>query len=171
MRILSAQQIAEAITMNEAIDAVRDGFIALSAGRAQVPQRGRLQTAQGITLVMPAYLEGAVSTVTKVVSVYPNNPRAGLPTTIATVLVLDAQTGQARAMLDGSYVTALRTGAASGLATELLARRESSILGVIGAGVQARTQVDGVCAVRPIREIRVYALDMLEPFIERLTAR
>ncbi|HVO41970.1 MAG TPA: hypothetical protein VMT34_05080 [Aggregatilineales bacterium] len=168
MRILSAQHIAEAVTMKDAIQAVREGFIALSTGRAQVPLRSRLQTSKGITLLMPAYLNGAASTVTKIVSVYPSNPQLGLPTTVATVLVLDAQTGQARALLDGSYLTALRTGAASGLATDLLARRESSVLGVIGAGTQARTQIEGICAVRPIREIRVYALDKLELFVERL---
>jgi ornithine cyclodeaminase len=171
MRILSAQHVAEAITMREAIDAVREGYIALSAKRATVPLRGKLQTPDGVTLLMPSYLHGTTSTVTKIVSVYPKNARFGLPTIMATVLVLDAETGQPRALLDGSYLTALRTGAASGLATDLLARKDASVLGVIGAGTQARTQIQAVCTVRPIREIRVFALNGTAEFVESLIPR
>jgi ornithine cyclodeaminase len=76
---------------------------------------------------------------------------------IATLLVIDAKTGQPRALLDGTYLTALRTGAGSGLATDLLAAPDAAILGVIGAGAQARTQIEAVLAVRPIREIRIFS--------------
>ncbi len=171
MRILNAQHIAEAITMPEAIEAVREGYIALSAKRATVPLRSRLPTPDGVTLLMPAYLHGATSTVTKIVSVYPKNAQFGLPTITASVLVLDAETGQSRALLDGGYLTALRTGAASGLATDLLARKDASVLGIIGAGRQARTQIEAVCTVRPIREIRVFALNGVAAFVEWLAPR
>jgi ornithine cyclodeaminase len=106
---------------------------------------------------MPAYILGEPISTVKVVSVYPGNPARGLPTINARVLVLDAQTGKLLALIDGTSLTALRTGAASGLATQLLARDDAQILGVIGAGAQARTQIEAVCVVRPISEIRVYS--------------
>src|SRR3954468_20047330 len=111
MRILNAAEVMQAVTMHEAIDAVREGFIALSTGQAKIPLRGTLQTREGVTLLMPAYLDGAATSTVKVVSVYPGNGRYGLPTIQASLLVTDAETGQARALMDGTYLTALRTGA------------------------------------------------------------
>jgi ornithine cyclodeaminase/alanine dehydrogenase-like protein (mu-crystallin family) len=157
MRILSANDVRAAITMHEAIQAVREGFIALSTQRARVPLRTVLSTHSGTNLYMPAYLEGAPFSAVKIVSVYPDNARYGLPMVQASVLVLDAETGQTCALLDGTFLTALRTGAGSGLATDLLARTDAAVLGVIGAGTQARTQIDAICAVRPIQEIRIYS--------------
>jgi ornithine cyclodeaminase/alanine dehydrogenase-like protein (mu-crystallin family) len=103
---------------------------------------------------MPSHLE-AVSVV-KLVSVAGGNTERNLPVVIASVIVIDGETGQPLALMDGSSLTAIRTGAGAGLATELLAKPEASILGVIGAGVQARTQIEAVCTVRRITEIRVY---------------
>lgn len=157
MRILTASDLQSSITMREAIDAVREGFIALSTGRARVPLRNVLSAPEGMTLFMPAYLQGSTFSMVKVVSVYPQNARFGLPNILASVLVLDAETGQPRALLDGTYLTALRTGAASGLATELLARPDAATLGMIGAGGQAYMQVAAICAVRPIHEVRIYS--------------
>lgn len=155
IRILSAADVRTAITMQEAIEAMRVGFIALSSGHARVPLRTHLQTPDGSNLFMPAYVDGMAFSAVKVVSIYPKNTT--LPMISASVLVLDAVTGRARALMDGTYLTALRTGAGSGLATDLLARPDASVLGVIGAGAQARTQIEAVCAVRPIREVRVYS--------------
>ncbi len=157
MRVLSADDVRAALPMIDAIDAMREAFVALSSGRSTVPIRTVMLTPDGVTLVMPALLHGAPISTVKVVSVNPTNPRRGLPAVVATVLVLDAQTGQPLAMLDGTSLTAIRTGAASGLATDLLARKDASVLGVIGAGAQARTQIEAVCAVRTIRQIRVYS--------------
>jgi ornithine cyclodeaminase len=171
MRILSANDVRAAITMHEAIDAVREGFIALSAGRARVPLRNSLPTPGGITLFMPAYLEGSPFSAVKVVSVYGNNARYGLPVIMASVLVLDAETGQPRAMMDGTYLTALRTGAASGLATDLLARPDAAVLGVIGAGAQAYTQIAAICAVRQIREVRVFSRSGTQKLVEEMRIR
>jgi ornithine cyclodeaminase/alanine dehydrogenase-like protein (mu-crystallin family) len=171
MRILSAEDVRAAVSMPDAIDAVRAGFVALSTGRASVPLRTMLPMPDGLTLYMPAHIHGEPISVVKVVSVYPNNPARDLPTIIARVLVLDADTGQPLAMMDGTSLTALRTGAASGLATDLLARPESAVLGVIGAGAQARTQVEAVCAVRPIVEIRIYSPTRAQAMAEELRAR
>ncbi len=168
MRILTADDVRAAVPMPDAIEAVKSGFIALSTGRAEVPLRPVLKTPKGVTLYMPAYLHGEPFSVVKVVSVYPENPSRDLPTVIAAVLVLDAETGEILALMDGTSLTAIRTGAASGLATDLLARPDARILGVIGAGVQARTQVEAVCAVRPIEEIRIYSLAGAEEMADEI---
>lgn len=171
MRLLSADDVRAAVSMPDAIDAVRAGFVALSTGRATVPLRTMLPMPDGITLYMPAYIQGEPVSTVKVVSVYPGNPAHGLPTIIARVLVLDASTGQPLALMDGTSLTALRTGAASGLATDLLARMEAQILGVIGAGAQAWTQIEAVCAVRTISEIRVYSPNRAQAFADELRGR
>jgi ornithine cyclodeaminase/alanine dehydrogenase-like protein (mu-crystallin family) len=170
MRILTAKEIRSAITMPEAIEAVRDGFLALSLGRAKAPLRSVLETSGGITLTMPAYITGDPISTVKVVSVYPDNSEKDLPVVIGTVLVVSAITGAPIALLDGTSLTAIRTGAASGLATDLLSRLDSTVLGVIGTGVQARTQVEAVCAVRTITEIRLFGLDGTEAMADELRA-
>jgi ornithine cyclodeaminase len=157
MRLLTADNIRAAITMPEAIEAMRAAFVALSSGKAQSPLRTSLQTPRGVSFFMPAYISGDAYGVVKIASVYGDNPARGLPTVIASVLVFDATTGQPCAILDGTFLTTLRTGAASGLATDLLARRDAAIVGMIGAGGQAFHQIEAVCAVRPIREVRVYS--------------
>lgn len=168
LRILTADDVRAAVTMREAIDAVREGFIALSTGRARVPLRGVLELPEGFLLTMPAHLEGTPASAIKVVSVHPGNAPRGLPIIFAAVLVTDAQTGALRALMDGRVLTALRTGAASGLATDLLAQERASILAVIGAGVQARTQIAAICAVRPITEIRVFSLAGADQLVAEL---
>jgi ornithine cyclodeaminase/alanine dehydrogenase len=93
----------------------------------------------------------------KLVTVYPDNPgQHGLPTILATVLLNDPRTGQLIAIMDGAYLTAMRTGAASGVATKYLARPDAKVVGIFGAGIQARTQLMAMCAVRPIVAARVY---------------
>jgi ornithine cyclodeaminase/alanine dehydrogenase-like protein (mu-crystallin family) len=171
MRILTAEDVQAAVDMRTAIDAVRAGFIALSLGKARVPLRSVIETPGGVLLTMPAYIEGTPVSSVKVVSVSLDNPSRGLPTIYAAVLVADAQTGEPLALIDGRVLTAQRTGAASGLATELLAVPQASILAVIGAGVQARTQVEAVCTVRPITEIRIFSLSGAEAMAEELRGR
>lgn len=171
MKILTADDVRAAVDMRAAIDAVRAGFVALSQGRARVPLRSALETPGGVLLTMPAQLADAPISAVKVVSVCAGNPSLGLPTIHAVVLATDARTGQPLALMDGQSVTALRTGAASGLATDLLALPEASILAVIGAGVQARTQVAAVCAVRSIAEIRVFSLTGAEALADELRER
>lgn len=168
MRILTADEVRAAVDMRAAIDAVRLGFVALSTGRAHVPLRSALEIPGGVLLTMPAQIGGAPVSAVKVVTVCPENAARGLPTIYAAVLVTDALTGAPLALMDGRVLTALRTGAASGLATDLLAVPQASILAVIGAGVQARTQIAAVCAVRPITEIRIFGLIGAEQMAEEL---
>lgn len=136
---------------------MREAFGQLSAGLARVPVRLRLEAESGVTLFMPAYLDRTQDLGAKIVSFYPNNPQRGLPAISAVVLVLDSQTGFPTALMEAGYLTALRTGAASGLATDLLARRDASVVTIFGAGAQAPTQIEAVRAVRPIREVRIVA--------------
>src|SRR3954447_27018930 len=93
MRIFDAEAIRKAITMRQAIEAVRAGFIALSIGRANVPVRGSLPIEGNVTLTMPAYIHGSPVSIVKVISVYPGNGQHNLPTVLGSVLVLDARTG------------------------------------------------------------------------------
>jgi ornithine cyclodeaminase len=154
--------------MKQAIDLMREAFIALSSGRAEVPVRASLPTANGVMLYMPAYIFGEPISAVKIVSVYPNNPNRNLPTVNASVLAFDAVTGLPAALMDGTTLTAIRTGAGAGLATDLLAREDSHILGVIGAGAQARTQIEAVCAVRDIQQIRIYSPHSAPQFVADL---
>ena len=170
MRIFDAKDVAR-LSMRAAIDAMRVGFIALSTGKANVPVRGVLPVEGNTTLTMPAYIHGSAVSAVKIISVYPDNPALGLPTVLGNVLVLDAKTGVALALIDGASLTALRTGAASGLATDLLALPDAHMLAVLGAGKQAHTQVEAVCTVRPIDQIRIYSPRNAAAFADELRAR
>jgi len=159
MLVLSRADVKQLVPMPKAIDLVTQAFRDLSAGRALSPLRTPLEVipGSGTTLVMPAYVPSVEALGVKVVSVFTGNAALGLPTITSIVCVFDPATGQPVAMIEGGYLTALRTGAVSGAATRLLAREESKVLVVIGAGAQAFTQAAAVCAVRPIDRIIVVA--------------
>ena len=139
--------------MAEAIRAVRQAFVELSAGRATMPVRARVDVPRrsGISLYMPGYLADGHQLATKIVSIFPENltRTPPLPTIHALVVVLDPDTGLPAGALHGGVLTAIRTGAASGVATEELARPDVRTAGVLGAGVQARTQLEAMVTARP----------------------
>jgi ornithine cyclodeaminase/alanine dehydrogenase-like protein (mu-crystallin family) len=156
--ILSRSDIQRCFTMVDAIDAMHVAFQALSAGSAQMPQRLAVELQeQGVVLLMPSLLHTNEehSFGIKLVTQMPQNPARNLPRSYATVFLLDAITGKTLAVLEGGWLTAMRTGAASGLATEILARRDADILALFGAGAQAVTQVLAMHTARPLREVRV----------------
>ena len=155
LRILSSRDIRQALPMPEAIEAMKTAFAEHAQGVTQAPLRARIETESGVSLFMPAYLPASEALAQKIVSVFPENPRRGLPTINGLVIVLDPDTGIPRALLEGATITAIRTGAASGLATDLLARPDSRIFALIGAGGQAYDQVMAVLAVREIIEVRI----------------
>lgn len=157
LRLLSATDIRRALRMGEAIEVVKGAFRQLSSGDANVPLRTAVESKAGVTLLMSAHLRGSNALGVKVVSVYADNAARGLPTVTALAIVLDADTGQPLAVMEGTYLTALRTGAASGVATDALARKDARVLAVFGAGAQARTQIEAVCSVRDIRAIRLFS--------------
>jgi alanine dehydrogenase len=158
VKILTKKDIQAAVTMAQAIQAVRLAYIQLSRGEAVVPIRTQVpvEDREGVVLFMPAFLPQPGAIGAKIVSVFPHNPRSGLGTIHAVVVLLDAKTGCPKALLDGTYLTALRTGAASGVATDLLARRDSKVAAIFGAGVQGRTQLEAVCTVRTITKVWIY---------------
>lgn len=155
LRILSEREVQACVGMGEAIEAMREAFGALAAGEARSPLRVGVDSGAGEALFMPACLEGADGLGGKVVTVFGGNPERGLPAVNALVLLLDPDNGLPRALLSGTHLTALRTAAASGLATALLAREDAGILAVFGAGAQAPFQIEAVQHVRPIREVRI----------------
>lgn len=155
LRMLDESTLRSLVDMPSAIAAVRDGFMALSGGGVDVPVRTALTSSDGVTLFMPAQLHDGTALGLKVVSVRPANRDLGLPAIHAVILMMDAETGIPAAVLDAEWLTSLRTGAASGVATALLARPEASVLAVVGAGVQAFHQVEAVAAVRPIESVRI----------------
>ena len=153
IRILSAADVRAALPMPKAIDAMRHAYRQLSAGKAVAPPRQHLSTDKGVTLIMPAHLPDRSEFGIKVVSVYDDNPNLGLPRIAATVLVLDPTTGFPRAFIEGGSLTAIRTGAGGGVAADLLARKDAERVGLFGAGVQARTQLQAVMAVRDVTSV------------------
>ena len=155
IRILSAADVRASVDMPGAIEAMRDAFTALAEGTATVPLRLPLETEHGVSLFMPAYVSSTGSMGAKVASVNPGNPDLGLPVIHAVVLTLDPDTGRLVALMDGTWLTALRTGAVGGLAADLLSREDSKTVALFGAGVQARTQLEAVRCVRPISDVRV----------------
>lgn len=150
IRILSAADVRTALPMPKAIDAMRRAYGQLSAGKVNAPPRQHISTDKGVTLLMPAHLPERSEFGIKVVSVYDDNPNLDLPRITATVLVLDPATGLPKAFMDGSSLTAIRTGAGGGVATDLLARQDAKTVGLFGAGIQARAQLQAVMAVREI---------------------
>jgi alanine dehydrogenase len=158
IKVLSRADLQRALPMSAAIEAVKAGFMQLSTGQADVPLRTPLDITphEGLTLFMPAYLTRSDELGLKVVSVFPHNPSRGLPIIHALVALFDAATGRPQAVMDGTYLTALRTGAASGAATDLLARQDAQVAGIFGAGVQGRTQLEAICQVRDIVKVKVF---------------
>ncbi|MDH7485632.1 MAG: hypothetical protein QHJ81_05070 [Anaerolineae bacterium] len=175
MHVLSKTDVQRAITMREAIEVVKGAFAQLSTGQATVPLRLPLEVPaqEAVTLFMPAYLAASGGMGAKVVSVFPHNAERGLPTIHAVVVLVDSATGQPQALLDGTYLTALRTGAASGAATDFLARSDARTVAVFGAGAQGRTQLAAVCAVRDIEQAWVYDVNRTaaERYVQELRAQ
>jgi ornithine cyclodeaminase len=159
LRILTAVEVKQALPMSEAITAMKSAYAQLSTGQAVMPLRAHMNIAphQGTTLVMPAYLPQDDALAVKVVSVFPQNAARGKRVIYGLVVVLDAETGRPCALLEGAALTAIRTGAGSGAATDLLAQPDAAVVAILGSGVQARTQLEAVCTVRAIQEVRIYS--------------
>lgn len=170
MRFFDAAATRAAIPMGELLDAVEAAYRSVAAGRDRSPLRSRVPLGDGDLLTMPGASDDVSGATVKVVTVMPANAALGLPTVHAVVLWVDATTGEVRAAFDGATITAMRTGAASGVATRLLARRDAHVLTLFGAGAQAAWQAVAVCAVRPIDEVRVVAREPAhrDPFAARL---
>src|SRR2546423_541474 len=161
--VLNGEQVTELLPMSECIQVMRDALAALARGEALVPLRTimRVPGINGFLGLMPGYLsphegrEGALGL--KAVSVFPGNAKRGIDTHQGAVLLFEGDTGRLSALMDGAAITAIRTAAVSGVATDVLARRDASELAILGAGVQARTHVEAIAAVRPLRRVRIWS--------------
>jgi alanine dehydrogenase len=156
LRVLSAADVRQALPMSRAIEIMRSAFGQLSANKVEMPLRPRLKTDRGTLLLMPAFLRQSREVGFKMVSIWADNPSRGLPAIVGLAVVIDPDTGQPLALINGEALTALRTGATGGLAADLLARPETHMVAVFGAGVQARAQLEAVREVRQVEEVRIF---------------
>jgi alanine dehydrogenase len=158
MLVLSEKDVQSLIDVEELVRALERAHIQFSTGRAVMPVRMVVPVPEikGRITSMPAYLSEDKALGMKVVTYFPENPGRGLPIILATIFVYSTESGKLLAVMDGTYVTAIRTACISAVATRALANPETPILGVLGAGVQARAQIRTLCKVRKITEIRIY---------------
>lgn len=157
--LLSRKDVESVLDMAACMQAVEAAFGELARDRAVMPQRAVIRIAdhKGLFLGMPAYIGGDTDTLgLKLVTVYPDNPsKKDLPTILGTLMLCDASTGQVVAVMDAGYLTAVRTGAASGVATRYLAREDAKTCVIFGAGGQARKQLEACHLVRPFDKVFV----------------
>jgi ornithine cyclodeaminase/alanine dehydrogenase len=158
IRYLSSEDLHQLLDIPQVMDAMKDAFLQLSNKELVVPPRMHLdiERHQGIVLVKPVYSPKLKLIGLKVISLFKNNWKLDRPLSHAMMLVFDAETGVPLAMMDGDYLTAIRTGASSGLATQLLARQDAEVLTIFGAGPQAKTQLQAIVQVRKIGQVYIY---------------
>ena len=157
--LLTAREVPALIDLPTALRLVRAAFRLHGQGRTQMPAKVYVTLPEhgGDLRAMPAYIASLRACGLKWVNVHPRNRRRGLPTVMATMLLTDPSTGVPLAILDGTYITKLRTGAAGGVAADVLARRDARTAALIGCGAQAQQQLDALLAVRRIRQVRVWS--------------
>src|SRR2546427_5697219 len=166
VRVLSAEDVAKLLPMRDCIGVMRDALAALARGKALVLLRMgmRMPDASGFLGLMPGHIDadggrdGALGM--KAVSVFPGNARRGIDTHQGAVLLFEADTGRLSALMDGATITAIRTAAVSGVATDLLARKDATELAILGAGVQARTHLEAIASIRPLRKVRIWSRNL-----------
>ncbi len=168
--LLNRSDVMSVLDMKDCVEIVERAFGELSNGTAVLPLRIAITPPEGLAVYMPAYLKDMKALACKVVSVYKNNPvKHDLPTTIGKVLLQDPETGDVICIMDGGYLTAVRTGAASGVATKYLARKDKGqTCAVFGAGVQAKMQLWAMASVRDLAKARVY--DVSEAAVAKFIA-
>ncbi|EJO5348027.1 ornithine cyclodeaminase family protein [Clostridium botulinum] len=159
MLILTEEDIKKVFTMRDAIEADKEAFKLYSTNKAQVPLRTNINVPKynGSTLFMPGYIENMDVAGIKIVSVFPENTKFKKPVVPAKMILLDGKTGEVSAIMDGTYLTQLRTGAAAGAATDILAKENSKVGALIGTGGQALFQLEALLAARNLELVKVYS--------------
>jgi len=160
MLFLSDADIEKLLTMDETIETVEQAFKEYAKGNVVLPTRSTIMVPKynGSISFMPSYLTGLDAQATKIISIYPDNRKKGLPTTVAWIVVNDPETGMVKAFMDATYLTAMRTGAITGVAAKYLAPKDAKTVAIFGAGVQGRTQTWAACTVRDIEKVFVFDL-------------
>jgi len=171
MLILNAQDINDVFSMKDAVASDKEAFLCHSRKQTEVPVRLSFSLGHDDkSQFMPAYVKGEINHVgIKIVSTFMDNPAKGLPMVTAQVLLLSPETGQVCAMMDGTELTKIRTGAISGAATDILARKDSEVGALFGTGGQAQSQLEAMLTVRELREVRIFDMkkEFVQSFIER----
>lgn len=174
MLLLTKKDIQRIFSMQDAVEADKLAFRIYSEGGSVVPLRVNIGVPnyEGQTLFMPGYVEKLNSLGVKIVSVFPHNPEKGIPSVPATMVLIDGTSGEVCCILDGTYLTQLRTGAAAGAATDLLARADAQIGALIGTGGQAITQLQAMLTVRDLTEVRIFDLnwERTQAFVAQMQA-
>lgn len=161
MLILSRGDVEALLDLDSLIESLADAMADLSAGRASAPPRvGAFVPGGAMLAAMPGYVPSLAALETKLVSLFPGNAHGPLPTHQAVIVTFDPANGTPLALLDGTYITAMRTAAGSALATKLLAREDSRTVAILGTGVQARAHAIAVSRVLPGATIRVAGRDI-----------
>ena len=172
MLLLNREDIKNSFSMKNAIEAVKEAFVLYTQNKSVVPLRTNIQVPKhnGTLLFMPAYVESMDTASLKIVNIYPDNLKKQLPTAPAQVMLINTENGIVEAILDGTYVTQLRTGAATGVALEYLANPDAKIGCVIGTGGQAATQLEAMLSVRKLEKVKIYDLsqERLIAFVEQM---
>jgi ornithine cyclodeaminase/alanine dehydrogenase-like protein (mu-crystallin family) len=155
---LSDRDVYKALPMTAAVEMMREAFTHHAQGSVLMPPRTCLNIpdTQGLMALMPCYAGELTRMSVKIISQFVQPPGSDLPLIQAIVLLADATDGRLLALMNGAAITAVRTGAAAGVATDILARADASVAAVFGAGVQARTQLEAMCTVRAIHTARVF---------------
>lgn len=159
IRMLTIDNVKQLLTMKDAIELIEAAFREKGLKQVQMPPKQYLYFKKhgGDLRIMPSYLEELDEVGVKLVNVHPHNPsKHNLPTVMAIILLFDPKTGAPISIMDGTFITAIRTGAAAGVATKYLARKDSRVVTVVGAGAQARTQLLAIKEVLEIDEVRVF---------------
>lgn len=161
IQLIKASEIREHYSMLEAIDDMEKAFTILSAGESIMPQRyvTKLEQDNLNLLLKPAAIESMNKLSIKILTQKESRMIDGIPTIVGIVLVIDTITGEIVSIMDGEYITALRTGAASGLATKYFSRADANTLAIFGFGAQGKTQLEAVTAVRDIKKVWIYDLN------------
>ncbi len=159
--LLTQKDVATVLTPAVANDTVEKAFRAYGMGQTEMPPKSYLYFPMGDLRSMPAYIygEGFDIAGVKCVNVHLQNKEIGLPTIMAVIILNDPQTGFPLAIMDGTYITCLRTGAAGALAAKYLSRENSEIVGFVGSGVQARTQLLCLLEFRKIKKIKIWQFE------------
>ena len=159
MLLLSENEVQSLIDIDELITALEQAHIQYSTGNAVMPVRlvVPLPQVQGRITSMPGFLHQDHSLGMKVVTYFQSNPGQGLPAILATIMLFSAETGKVIALMDGTYITTIRTACASAMATKVLAKAATPVMGVIGAGVQARAHIRALSRVRKLSQIKIYS--------------
>lgn len=159
MLVLSAATLEQVLETESLIRALESAFRDVSSGEAQMPVRlvMRLPEKEARLSAMPAYLPGSKALATKLITAFPTNVARGIPLILGVVVLNDPETGAPLALMDGATITGLRTAAASALSVRLLGRPNAAVLGLVGAGLQAKTHLKALAHVRELQEVRVCA--------------